>query len=356
MATNYANASYQEIIDLHTESDTVSVIGLHSPCTDRPVKMLNGFWKQFKRVKYNGCSVSLVPAARLPADIGSVSYEAGEAPIDPRDILNPIMFHGCHGNDMGTILNSMYSSDNGSDIIARQFSDSADFNIFNKDQVGNEFMEALYYKALTDNTWKKAHPQKGFRKSGLHPMVYNVVSNTPFQNSLQPSGNTIGPTIRSEENANFGMTGELGLGSSGGAIYVKSTGGIPKSSTDGEVVYDEVPVSVSGIGFNATKLVPLGWQETRSRILKVSATSGNLTGNEEHDSEENAKMFSLAENDALIGKHFMGMILLPPAYKAEQFFRLIINHNFSFAGFRGASMQNSTPEEVNDFGQYQNFN
>lgn len=152
MTTQYANASYQEIVDLHTESDKVSVVGLHTPCSDTPIHMLKGFWTQFRKFKYNGCSVSLVPAAQLPADPLQVSYEAGEPTIDPRDLLNPILFHGCHGNDMGAILNNLYSSDTAGDIVDYQGSDSIDHNILPNDAYTGDFYENLYYRALTDKS------------------------------------------------------------------------------------------------------------------------------------------------------------------------------------------------------------
>ena len=144
MATNFATASYQEVVDLHTESKTVSVIGIHTPNTSTPVKMLGGFWKQFRKVRYLGCSLSLVPAARLPADPLQVSIGAGEPTIDPRDMLNPILFHGCHGDDMGAILDTLYSGESSgtSDVIRKQ-SDSAVLDVFSENQVGNDYVDAL---------------------------------------------------------------------------------------------------------------------------------------------------------------------------------------------------------------------
>ena len=159
MTTNFANASYQEVIDLHTESDTVSVIGVHSLVL-LPSEDAFRFWKQFRKVKYNGCSLALVPASRLPADPLQVSYAAGEPTIDPRDMLNPIMFHGCHGDNLGSILNTIYGAFNSTDFVNVKQSDSVVQEVQRTDMVGGKaYLEALYYKAMTDNTWKKAHPR-----------------------------------------------------------------------------------------------------------------------------------------------------------------------------------------------------
>lgn len=92
MATQYAKASYEEIIDCHTEEGHVTAIGIHTPTGDTPRKMFSGFFEQFKKFKYLGCSIKLVPAARLPADPLQVSYEPGQVigtAVDPRDMLNP---------------------------------------------------------------------------------------------------------------------------------------------------------------------------------------------------------------------------------------------------------------------------
>lgn len=105
MTTQYATASYQEIIDLHTETDKVSVIGIHTPVTQTPYDMLQPFFDAFQKYHYDGCNLVMVPAARLPADPSQVSYGAGEPPIDPRDLLNPILWHGCHGESLGSVLN-----------------------------------------------------------------------------------------------------------------------------------------------------------------------------------------------------------------------------------------------------------
>ena len=46
---------------------------------------------QFRRYKYLGANIALVPAQTLPLDPLQVSYDAGDQLADPRDILNPIL-------------------------------------------------------------------------------------------------------------------------------------------------------------------------------------------------------------------------------------------------------------------------
>ncbi|QBP37181.1 capsid protein [Porcine associated smacovirus] len=369
MTTNFANANYQEVIDLHTESDTVSVIGIHSPCTDTPLKMLSGFWDQFRKFKYNGCSISLVPAARLPADPLQVSYEAGETTIDPRDMLNPIMFHGCHGDDMGTILNSLYStfgnlSGEQYNDVQRNASDSVDQNIFRTDTIGNDYVEALYYKALTDTTWKKAHPQAGFRKSGLKPMVYRVVAGRPISQHYIPTAPTdTGIAYDGTDGADskFAEMGSTVLSSlNPEPIEAGAVSSLPyttvNSAGDKKVEF-HVAEDNSQNSLFTSRLESLGWIDTRSRHVK--GMNAPLTGTSvgtKNDAKNIATVWKSIESKNAIPKVFMGMIMLPPAYKTEQYYRLIVNHNISFSGFRGVSMQNDDVEMINNAPAVYNFN
>nr|QRV62031.1 capsid protein [ssDNA virus sp.] len=373
MTTNYATANYQEVIDLHTESNTVSVLGIHTPTTLSPVKMLRGFWDQFRKFKYNGCSISLVPAARLPADPLQVSYAAGEATIDPRDMLNPIMFHGCHGDDLGVILNSMYSSNvdstdsNWDADVDKTHADSLDLNVVRTSAVGNDYIENLYYRALTDNTWKKAHPQSGFRKNGLRPMVHRIVAGRPisgnYYNTIVPNDQSaydgasnvadvpasiLGEPSRSAE---FGTMTDIAFSAQN--LYGTGVTGTPETGTGGNPVPWRVPMDLTQNSMFTSRLESLGWLDTRSRHSVSRQT--NLNGKPADDQDSIDTLWSNLEVLNRVPKIFMGMILLPPAYKTEQYYRLIINHNFSFKGFRGVSMSN-VKEDIDDARTVFNFN
>lgn len=319
MATQKAYASYQEIVDLHTESDTVSAIGIHTPTGDTPYKMFPGFFDQFKKYKYVGCSIALVPSARLPADPLQVKYGEGNPgdpyTIDPRDMLNPIMFHGCHGNDMGMILNRLMGEDNGISDSLNGLQESAEISVSG----GIAGLEALYYKALTDNTWRKAHPQRGFKKSGLRPLVYSMASTRQI------------------------MPGQLG-----GSLVVK----------DGQIEFDVDDYgdyeSSNGLidGFNVTgfranvdnkmqiitpRLTGLGWMDTRNSMTQAQTY---MLGDLPLLPDGLEGFYSALENKAELPLIYMGLILMPPAYKVEQYYRMIINHRFAFKGFRGISFSN----------------
>nr|QBP37142.1 capsid protein [Porcine associated porprismacovirus] len=362
MATNFATASYQEVIDLHTESKTVSVVGIHTPCTSTPVKMLGGFWKQFKKVKYLGCSLSLVPAARLPADPLQVSYGAGEPTIDPRDMLNPILFHGCHGDDMGAILDTLYSGEvvGTSDVVRKQ-SDSVNFDVFSENQVGNDYVDSLYYRALTDRTWAKANPQIGFRKSGMRPLVHQIVANRPFsQFAGKFRSSNISPTV-TEYDDTHNSIGQMGVNAGGNNVFnyigVESTPSLPDTQTLETETNFVIEDNHSDYSFATSGLRPLGWQDTQTSCMTTAEyVSDKLTGNATTDAQKIAQTWTQVVVPNTIPKFYMGMIMLPPAYKTEQYFRLQINHNFAFKGFRGISMIDDDAEVINNAPAVSNFN
>ena len=331
MATQKVFCSYQEVIDLHTEADKVSAIGIHTPVGNTPHKMFGGFYDQFKKYKYLGCDITFVPAARLPVDPLGVSYEAGEPTIDPRDMLNPIMFHGCHGEDMGNILNTLYTfGDIG--INGGNMSIGAEFGT---DSIGRidlanattgfadlTLLENLYYKALTDNSWKKSNPQRGFRKAGLRPLIYKVAATHQIMpsdsydiadmESLAEAGIDAMPSVDSESNGQGGYN----------IVYKSRT--TPKA-----------------LNLITNKLTGLGWMDTRTPLNNAEDTT--LTEPVDYPIPIGDKISYVLDQKSYLSKLpgiFMGIILLPPAYKTKQYFRMVINHRFAFAGFRSLSFQN----------------
>lgn len=323
MATNFVKCSYREIVDLNTESNKVSAIGIHTPTGDTPRKMFPGLFKQYKKYKYRGCSIAFYPAARLPADPSQVSYGAGEPPIDPRDLMNNILVHGCHGNDMGTILNKLYGDNNAISDSGDRLDAGIDYPFLDTDP-WYEIMERLYYKALTDKTWKQAGVQRGFFKKGLRPLVYSLATN----HQITPSSQFM-----------LGAhTNELG------GFF--SPGGVPTSEYEDATVESSGDsfnnlVNTEGVQFFTPRLTRLGWMDTRNVITNgYVGTDPDTSGADAGTNIEIALTQGLVEqvNWAELPKIYMLMILLPPAYKTELYFRAVITHHFAFKGFRGISM------------------
>lgn len=351
MTTQYATASYQEIIDLHTETDKVSVIGIHTPVTATPYNMLQPFFDAFQKYHYDGCNLVMVPAARLPADPSQVSYGAGEPPIDPRDMLNPIMWHGCHGESLGSVLNQFYTTGSSSTDVTRRLFDSGEYSEKNTAQLGDAgVFESLYYRALVDKTWLKAHPQKGFRKSGLHPLVYEVSTDRQFLPNPNGSNYPLIPNgYRYAESPDdndglFGLNPKGTLGDrSDGILKVDGSLGLQGTISSGGDDRANLPY-VRDSSFFTSRLHGLGWLDTRQRVFNATGgvSSQALSGDPSEDTELIEDMYVNAEDYGRVNylpRLFMGMILMPPAYKTEQYFRIILNHRFSFRKFRGISMR-----------------
>lgn len=372
-ATQYAKASYQEIIDLKTTTNTVSVVGIHTPTSYEPYEFLRGFFEQFKKYRYNGCSMALVPAARMPADISQVGYGAGDPPIDARDILNPILFHGCHGEALGPILDgflngpstdSSFGRADSSPSIERRTLGAGEGAAF------NTLYEKLYYRALTDNTWLKAHPQTGFRKKGMHPLVYDLSTNHAIPGGFNAATN-LSPDVKS------GLSGVTrASGAFGPEAYEQGTGShqthrslkeLPllgdfdivdaTSSTEGQIYQDR---SNEGVSYFTSRLHRLGWLDTTVRHSNSKAAQP-YTGLVPTSADISYFLGQLSESLNSLPLLYMGLVLLPPAYKANQYMRLVLNHSFSFKGFRGISTNmsnqawNSLASGPNTDGGYNDF-
>lgn len=94
------NASISEMYDLSTTVNQGTVLKIHTPIGNNVKRHLLGFFLQYKKFRYIGAKVTLVPASTLPADPLQLSYEAGEPTIDPRDMVNPILWRHYHGEAM----------------------------------------------------------------------------------------------------------------------------------------------------------------------------------------------------------------------------------------------------------------
>lgn len=350
MTTQFAQASYQEIIDLNTVTDRVSVLGIHTPVTDTPYTFLQPFFDAFQKYHYDGCSLTLVPAARLPADISQVSYEAGDIPIDPRDLLNPILWHGAHGESLGAVLNQFYDASDSSSDITRKFFDSGELNRVSLPQVGNDALyESLYYRALTDNSWRKAHPQTGLRVKGLHPLVYSVGTDAQYVNGPAGAYSPFVPRmgnraeLPSSQNGNgISVTagGNLGQYNNTAQIVGSPLEGLQDTASSGDTAVARSQPNRRSSQWFTERLHGLGWLDTRVRTL-ASSYQTDLDGDIQDDRDAVENLYAQVESAQTINylpRLFMGVCLLPPSYKAKQYYRLIINHRFSFRKFRGLSM------------------
>ena len=288
MATNFARASYQEVYDLGTRQGKVSVVGIHTPSNERPRTMLGGFFNQFRKFRYTGCKVTLVPASTLPADPLQVSFEAGENTIDMRDMLNPILFHGTHGESMQGALNTIFKDQahtyDGPSANADELTFTDDPNLV-----------STYYDALTDRTWKKYPIQSTAQLPNMRPLVWKAGTDHP-----------IVPTTAKDY-------GELGA--DGSAIGRQFVPELTVTEYGQDAAYHNMH-------FMSTGVTPLGWLPTRN-FYPVGGPAPQLGDGD----------------PVILPKIFMGILLFPPSYLQELYFRMVITHFFEFKEFRGISMR-----------------
>lgn len=300
MVNKYINATYQEIYDIATTPNKVTIIGIRTPSGGVPSKMLEGLWKQFKSVKYNGMDFVMRASGTQPLDPLQIGNAAGSQ-MDMRDIQNPIIFRGCHGESLGPILNDLMglgSADHG-------FSgDSIDIDSSDLDAT----VENFYYQCLTDMSWQKSMPQNGFARNGLHPLVYGLAANHQINDAGIDSFTDPNGVVYDQNAGDFRQNEVIGgerVEVINGAYQMRSDGVI--GTRDG------------GRRIFSNDLQPLGWLDTENRI-----------GGDGDTPFPNAR----------IPRCYMGILMLPPSYTSgvRQFFRMVCTHYFTFKDFRSISL------------------
>lgn len=288
MSTNYARAKYQEIYDVNTVSNSVSIIGIHTPVGAKPRQMLSGFFTQFRKYKYAGCSVVGTPAQRLGLNLAQISTQAGASAVNPKDVFNPALVRGCHGDNLNSALNSIYKGSFQNEGSSMGKDDFADTVV----PAGNLSWEQMYYRMLQDPSFKKFNLSSGIKLSGLHPLIYNVASD--MQITPNEYAADVGQVI-----AGTSDDGEYGLSPKTGGTIANGAGGtttkLPQLMTN--------------------RLQSLGWLDTRQVI--------NSRGN------------SPAPSYTVLPKIFMACIILPMA-KSDSVvtsMRFVITHYFEFKEF-----------------------
>lgn len=298
MVNKYINATYQEIYDLATSPNKVTIMGIRTPSGSVPSKMLSGLWKQFKSVKYNGCDFVMRATARQPLDPLQVGVSAGSK-MDMRDVQNPILFRGCHGESLGSILNDLMGASTGSHTFS---GDSLDI-----DETALSDVENFYYQCLTDMSWQKSMPENGFARNGLHPLVYGLSANYQVNDAgidaFVNGDNTVFDQNIGDVQEVQAVNGERGF-------HLNLGMGLNPNATE---------VRNGGRRVFTHDLQPLGWLDTENRI-----------GGDDDTPYPNAR----------IPRVYMGILMLPPAYTqgVRQYFRVVVTHYFTFKDFRSISL------------------
>lgn len=387
MVTNYIkNASYKEIYDLHTDSESSSFLTLHCPVSNIPRKMLSGFFQQYRKFKYKGARVTLRPASRLPADPAQLSYSAGEPAIDARDMLNPILYRGYSGESLGYFLNVWgspgYNASNirtsTTEVSAYQgsgfFGDSIDKISFpetiglNPGDDRTTYLEKLYYQSLSDPGFKKLPPQKGMSKF-FYPLVYELATTTQRLSNANVSASVnrqvYAPASTSQENLVISSRNDMPDVNESRDAPVPVTSG--NGSGDSFIsAADEYSLSTSPFGATTTSVryvrrtVPiltshkrrLGWLDTDTKVVGpyapdetaetygitpsqgTSVQSSGFSGISVKNSTLESLFPNLVVKNTTLPLINMGVFCLPKSYKTEMYYRVTVQHYFDFKEYR----------------------
>jgi len=326
MATNFVKASYNEIYDLSTQAGDVTTLKFHAPQGTLPQQYLRGFWMQFKKYRYYGSKIMMIPVATLPADPLQVSYAAGEPTIDPRDMVNPILHKIYRGE---ALIDDLSSSPQG------MFS-GVDEKVYNS-SVTPTVGEEQYYATLQDPSWKKAHVQRGFRARGV-PLVRKLASNIQIgpqhqfgTNIITPQGYDWDPMVSTQANSGEPMVANTSQG--------LLSGGVDPRYDLANTNYDINPDSQDSGEIFTSGWDRLGWSDTSQRYWSDVLTGANRNVSVSDVNVANGTpSYKNKEMLTRLPKIFTYIALLPPSYKQEMYFRLVISHEFGFKDFRSASM------------------
>lgn len=326
MPTNYAKAKYTELIDLETINGLTNIIGIHTPVGQKPYQKLRGFFTQFRKYRYKGCRITMVPAANLPIDpLGLTGVPGTTDLMDPRDVLNPILFHGAHGENLSIALNNIYNSSfsittgTGEAVALPAVVNSGSLDESTSDSLGQikvpttgSFIEQVYYQCLSDPKWRKFGSQSQIRINGLHPLTWRMSTSMPIlptygtNVSTQENGNLYKGQFSDTHNRNV----QVGNGNTAGWTSEINEPGVTAytvGNLDGTAVIgtQTIPNQVMTTGVSR-----LGWLPTWS--MRYGASTASIT---------------------MLPKLYMGILILPPAYNIQQYYRASITHYFEFAGF-----------------------
>lgn len=301
MVNNVIHATYTETYDLNTIRNELSLLAVHTPQARSLKRMFKGFFEQYSKFKVLGCNFRMVCATRqeLTPDLVSVG-----GALDPRDVLNPILFKACTGEGMNALLDQIYNS-------AEAYNPGYSTGSIAQHLDSSSGAIAAYYSLLADDSFRREHPQKGITVMGLRPMVHKVVTTQPFKWSVGPAsaaGNSR-PNIDNSTSLPTDDASATGFGSQSG------------SKTDS---VDPVNPSV----FVSNGVTEMPWLDTA-----FSSVHSYVNG--DGSSADPAKAYATIAN---IPRVYMGCLVLPPSLgtTSNLFFRLQIVWHIAFKDFRPA--------------------
>lgn len=308
MVNNTIHATYTETYDLNTINNELSILAIHTPQSNTLKRFFHGLYEQYTKMKVLGCNFRMVCASQQALDPTLVGMSEGQ--VDPRDVLNPILFKAVTGEGVNALIDQIYNS---SESITPDSGNSSNLgHSIDQHVVTSTGGISAYYSLLADDSWRREHPQRGITVMGLKPMVHRVVTTQPFKwNSATGTGANSGPDIPA-----LNPTSSLGQGTLWGSAF----GGISGSS-DGST--DPVNPTV----FVSNGLTEMPWLDTAYSSVHTYVDGSGAT-------QGSSKAYALQTN---IPRVYMGCLVLPPSTGSQNlYFRLQIVWHILFKDFRTA--------------------
>lgn len=295
---------FSEVYDMNTTLDAMTIIALHTPQAPALRKMFKGHFINYKKYKILSANIRIGCASTLPLSPDQVGLEAGE--VDPRDVMNPMLFKACTGENLNALLNQIYNK-----TTERQDVDGNISSSVGEHKITNASERKAYYQLLSDPTWRKAHPQQGLFIKNLKPYVHKVATTQPFKyTGLQRAsgaGLTEAPMISGSADPESAGT-------------VNGFGAPSGKEIDANGAFNAVNPSV----FVSNGVTPMPWLDTA-----VVRTQGSY---------EDLKLGNTQVNAIInnIPRVYMGCLIMPPAVSTKFYMRMVIDWAIAFKDWRPA--------------------
>lgn len=301
---------YNETYDMNTTVGQMTMLAIHTPQANALKKMFKGHFLNFKKYTILGCDIRLACASQLPLSPDQVGLEAGE--VDPRDVMNPMLFKACTGENLNALLNQIYN--------ANQEESENSYGSVGEHLITNEASLNAYYQLLADPSFRKSHPQAGLTVRGLKPFVHKVVTTQPFKWTGKSTGssdrNYFSSPLITGVSAPDGASTPVGFG---------SPSGIQESDTHGIGNFDSANPSV----FVSNGITKMPWLDTA--VPQSVQTMDGIQGSTGHIGTAQANW--VINN---VPRIYMGCLIMPPAVSTKFYMRMVISWKVAFKDYRPA--------------------
>lgn len=291
---------YSEVYDLNTTVNSMTMLAIHTPQATALKKMFKGHFINFKKYKIVGCDIKIACASQLPLSPDQVGLEAGE--VDPRDVMNPMLFKACTGENLNALLNQIYNKS-----TERQDMFGEGDGSIGEHKITNVLERRTYYQLLSDPTWRKAHPQQGLVIRNLKPYVHKVATTQPFKYTGIKYGNQ-GNAV--SERPNAGTSSVAGFGSPAG------------KELDANENFDSTNPTV----FVSNGITPMPWLDTA-----IPQTVKEVYEGAEEATDHQANW--IINN---VPRVYMACLIMPPAVSTKFYMRAVFDWKIAFKDWRPA--------------------